>query len=51
MAVGQHIGDRETGQTAGSGRLNNPHIGDIVGCQLVKFQLQIVHIAGRIVGL
>ena len=49
VAVGKHIGDGELLQTGSSRRLDDPHKCNIVGSQLVKLDLQPLHIPGGIV--
>ena len=49
VTVGQHIGNRKPLQTGCPRCLNDADIGNIVACQLVEFDLQFVHAAGRIV--
>ena len=44
--VRQHVGNRKTGQSGRSGRLNDTHKGDIMGRQFIELNLQLVHIAG-----
>ena len=51
MAVGKHIGNRELCKARSPCRLNNPHKGNVMGSQFVKFNFQLFHIAGSIVFL
>ena len=50
VAVGQHIGYRETLQTGGARRLDNAHIGNVVGDQTVKADAHLIRRAALIVG-
>ena len=45
VAVRQHIGKREPGQSGRPCRLNDADIGDIMRCQCVETDLQLVHAA------
>ena len=49
MAVGQHIGQGKLGETRGPGRLDDAHIGDVMGSHGVEFDLEEVHGAGGVV--
>ena len=49
VAVRQHIWDREFLKTRSARRLNDPDECDVMGCQLIKLDLQVLHIAGSIV--
>ena len=51
VTVGQHIGNREFLQSRSPGCLNDSDKCNIVGRQLIEFDLQLVHIAGCIVRL
>ena len=49
VAVGQDIRKREFCQTAGTCRLNDTDIGDIVGCHRIKLDFQLCRVVGGIV--
>ena len=49
VAVGQHIGQGKLGETRGPGRLNDAHIGDVVGSHGVEFDFEEVHGPGGVV--
>ena len=51
MTVGQHIGHGKFLQSRRSGRLYDPHKGNIMAGKLIKSELQPVHISGGIVPL
>ena len=51
VAVGQHIRDGEFFQSRSPGRLDDAHKRDIMGSQLVKLDLKLVHVPGNIVVL
>ena len=51
VAVGQSVGDRECLHAGGPGLLDDAHIGDVVGNQRVKADLQLIGVAGGVVGL
>ena len=48
MTIGQHIGDRESLKPGRPCRLDDPHKGNIMGRQLIKFDLKTLHIPGCI---
>ena len=49
MAVGQNVRQRKFLQTAGPGRLNDAHIGDIMRNQGIELQLQLSRIGTGVV--
>ena len=51
VAVGEHIGQRELLHSGGPGSLNDAHIGDVVGRHSVEADLELVRIAGSVMGL
>ena len=51
VTVGQSVGDRECLHTGGPGLLDDAHIGDVVGDQRIKADLQLIGGAGGVVGL
>ena len=51
VAVGKRIGDGKLLHAGGPGLLDNAHIGDVVGHHGVKADLQVLRIAGDVVGL
>ena len=50
VAVGQHIGQRKSFQPGSPRRLDDAHVGDVVGSHGVEFQPQHIHIPGGIMG-
>ena len=51
VAVGEGIGNGELLHAGGPGLLDDAHIGDVVGQHGVKVNLQMIRVAGDIVGL
>ena len=51
VAAGEHIGNGKALHARGSGRLNDAHIGDVVGGEGVKPDLKSGRIAALVVGL
>ena len=49
VAVGQNIRNRELRQPRCARGLNNSDKGNIMACQLIKFNFQLFHVAGSIV--
>ena len=49
MTVSQNVGNGKFLQAGSSGSLNNPHIGNIVGSHLVKFDFELLHIVRAVV--
>jgi hypothetical protein len=50
VAVGEHVGHGEARHAAGPGRLDDAHIGDVVGDEAVEFDAQLVLRAAGVVG-
>ena len=49
VAVGHHIGHGELLQAAGLGGLDDTHIGDVVGDEAVKFQMELTFLLPLVV--
>ena len=50
VAVGQDVGDGEMVQAAGNGRLDDPHIGDVMAGESIELQMEVFHPAALLVG-
>ncbi len=51
VTVRQHVGNGELLHAGCAGGLDNADKGDVMGCQRIKFNLQLLHIAGGVVRL
>ena len=49
VAVGHHVGDRELLQAAGLGGLDDAHVGDVVGDEAVKLQVELTSLLPLVV--
>ena len=50
VAVGQDVGNGEMVQAAGNGRLDDPHIGDVMAGKSIELQMEVFHPAALLVG-